>query len=93
MILKKYIEVIAKFNTEGEIVPLVIIWEDGHKFEIDRILDIRPAASLKAGGAGIRYTCRICGKQRFLFLEESRWFVEQELSDVYFKNGNEQPIT
>ena len=38
--------------------------------------DIRYAASLKAGGAGIRYTCMILGKERFLFLEENRWFVD-----------------
>ena len=33
-------------------------------------------ASLKAGGAGIRYTCRIDGKLTHLFLEGDRWFVE-----------------
>lgn len=83
MTLKKYIEVIAKFGISGDIIPIKIIWDDGHEFEIDRILDIRPAASLKAGGAGIRYTCRIYGKERFLFLEESRWFVEQDVGEYY----------
>ncbi|WRS28891.1 hypothetical protein U6B65_01390 [Oscillospiraceae bacterium MB08-C2-2] len=57
-------------------LPLVIQWEDGREFKIDRILDVRLAASLKAGGCGIRYTCRISGQQRYLFLEENRWFVE-----------------
>ena len=62
MSCKKYVEVTAKFDVDGTVFPLEIQWEDGAKFEIDRILDIRRAASLKAGGTGIRYTCRIRGR-------------------------------
>ena len=80
MSCKKYVEVTAKFDVDGT-VPLEIQWEDGAKFEIDRILDIRRAASLKAGGAGIRYICRIRGRVKYLWLEESRWFVEAKESD------------
>jgi hypothetical protein len=41
------------------------------------IVDRRRAASLKAGGVGIRYTCLICGGQHYLFYEENyKWFVE-----------------
>ena len=58
MSCKKYVEVTAKFDVDGTVFPLEIQWEDGAKFEIDRILDVRQAASLKAGGTGIRYTCR-----------------------------------
>ena len=47
----------------------------------DRILDIRRAASLKAGGTGIRYTCRIRGREKYLWLEETRWFIEAKESD------------
>ena len=36
------------------------------------------AAALKAGGCGIRYTCRIRGQQTYLFLDGDRWFVEQK---------------
>lgn len=78
---KKYVEVTAKFDTEGKVFPLKILWEDGSSYFIDKVLDVRPAASLKAGGAGIRYTCRINMVERFLFLEESRWFVEEILKD------------
>ena len=74
---KTYVEVTARFSTEGVITPLKILWRNGAVFLIDRVLDIRPAASLKAGGAGIRYTCRINGKETYLFLEENRWFVEE----------------
>ena len=60
----------------GNIVPIQIIWEDGRVFSIDKIIDKRNAASLKGGGKGIRYTVRILGKEKYLFLDEYIWFVE-----------------
>ena len=76
MVRKVYVEVTAKFDTEGNITPLSVTWEDGMVYEIDRILDRRRAASLKAGGIGMRYTCRISGRQSYLYYDEPRWFVE-----------------
>ena len=76
MARKVFVEVTARFDAEGKITPLSILGEDGTAYEIDRVLDIRRAASLKAGGIGIRYTVRINGKQSYLFYEEPRWFVE-----------------
>lgn len=70
------VEVIARFNLEGDITPLQINWEDGQVFKIDRILASRQAASLKAGGQGIRYTIMVCGRQAFLYFENPIWFVE-----------------
>lgn len=75
-IRKVYVEVTARFNTEGEITPLSIVWEDGRTFEIDRVLDVRKAASTKAGGVGLRYRVRILGKETYLFYENPNWFVE-----------------
>jgi len=71
-----YVEVAAVFTPEGQIVPRQIRWEDGTLFTVDRVVDIRHAAALKAGGCGLRYTIRIQGKQTYLFLDEDRWFVE-----------------
>jgi len=45
-----------------------IVWDDGRRFEVDRVLDVTKAASLKAGGRGTRYKCRIRGKEIYLFL-------------------------
>lgn len=70
------VEVIARFNLEGDITPLQINWEDGQVFNIDRILASRQAASLKAGGQGIRYTIMVGGRQAFLYFENPIWFVE-----------------
>ena len=74
------VEVLAKHGLAGGVTPLVIKLEDGRKFPVDRVLDVRPAASLKAGGAGIRYTCRISGRERYLFLDDGCWFVENAIS-------------
>lgn len=73
--MKKFVDVIAVFDTDGKITPLKIKYDE-EAFSVDRIVDVRPAASLKAGGAGIRYTCYIYGKLTYLFLEETKWFVE-----------------
>ena len=72
---KHYTEVKAVFDTEGNIMPISMKYGD-EEFEVDRICDIRPAASLKSGGAGIRYTCFVDGKQTYLFLEDTKWFYE-----------------
>lgn len=76
MARKVFIEVTAKFDIDGNITPLYIKWEDGRIYQIDKILDKQRAASLKAGGQGTRYTCKIEGKQTYLFYEEPKWFVE-----------------
>lgn len=74
---KKYVEVTAVFNEEGKMKPLSIHWEDGRSFQIDRVTDVRRAASLRAGGCGTRYTCMIAGKRSYLFYEDGgKWFVE-----------------
>jgi len=75
---KVYVDVLAAFSQEGDVHPLAIKWEDGRRYHVDRVIDVRRAASLKAGGTGIRYTCVVCGKQTYLFLEENRWFVEKQ---------------
>ena len=75
--MKINLQVNADFDLDGNIRPRAITWEDGRVFEIDRILDVRRAASLKAGGVGMRYICRIHGKEVRLFNEEGHWFMEK----------------
>lgn len=74
---KVYVGVTARFEPDGRLLPMSVTWEDGHEYEVDRILNVRRAASLKAGGAGIRYTVRIGRTETYLFLEEDKWFVER----------------
>lgn len=73
---KVYVKVKAEFDTEGCIRPVTMTWEDGTVYEIDRVLEAKRAASMKAGGIGTRYTVRILGKVRYLWFENPAWFVE-----------------
>ena len=86
--LKVYVPVDVRFDETGRMLPHAIIWEDGTKYEIDKVTDIRPAPAQKAGGQGDRYTVRIGGKQSYLFFERAatvtgcslgRWFVERKI--------------
>ena len=74
---KIFVEVFARHDRQGQIHPEAIIWQDGRLFAIDKVLDVRPAASLRAGGQGMRYTSDIRGNVRYLFHEnDGLWFVE-----------------
>ena len=75
---KVYVDVDAHFCKDGRLIPKAIIWEDGRRYEIDRITNIARRASLKAGGCGIRYTCIVNGRQGYLFYEVDKWFVERK---------------
>lgn len=84
--LKVYVPVKAIFTDDGTIRPIALAWEDGQVYEIDRVLEVRPAAAMKAGGQGDRYTVLINGRSSYLFFERNhsltgnnlgRWFVER----------------
>lgn len=86
--IKVYVAVKADFRPDGTILPRIITWEDGTKYKIDRILDIRQAAAAKAGGQGDRFTIQVNGKQSYLFFERNaslvgnnigKWFVERKV--------------
>ena len=78
---KVYVEVSEIRQKDGKVIPMSFVWEDGMPYEIDKIIDIRRAASLKAGGAGLRYTVRVQNRETFMFLEEDlgvgKWFMER----------------
>ena len=81
MMQRKYIEVLCRHTEDGKIVPVEIIWGDGRRFEIDRVLEAKQSCEMKTGGLpGWRYTCRVMGKQVDLWLEgdSRRWFMELE---------------
>lgn len=81
--MKRYVEVTSHTNGQGQIFPLVLWWDRDHRYAIDKVLDRRRAASLKAGGVGWRYTCRIRGQERYLYLEDTgKWFVEAKADET-----------
>ena len=74
---KVYVDVNATFSRDGVITPRRIRWTDGRVYHVERIVDVRRAASLRAGGFGLRYECRIDGQTTYLYYERDRWFVER----------------
>ena len=75
---KVYVAVNEDRDVDGKIIPRIMIWEDGERYEIDEVRDIRRAASLKGGGVGLRYEVRIGNTITYMWLEETRWFVERK---------------
>lgn len=75
---KTFVKVTAEHDENGKTKPLALVWTNGKLYEIDRVTDVRQAPSRKAGGLGIRYICRIRGKEVYLFEDEGKWFVENK---------------
>lgn len=84
--IKVYVDVLASFRADGTLLPKQLTWEDGTKYPIDVVTDIRQAAAMKAGGQGDRYTIKVNGCMSYLFFERNasirgnnigRWFVER----------------
>ena len=85
---KVYVAVDVSFSSEGVMLPRAVVWEDGHRYNIDRVKDIRPGYAAKAGGQGDRYTILVNGQITYLYFERStnlagnvigRWFVERKV--------------
>ena len=79
---KRYVAVDARFEEDGRMTPTSIIWDDGRRFAIDEVRDVRRAASLKTGSDGMRYTIRIGQTVTYLFFEGERWFVEERIVEM-----------
>lgn len=99
---KVYVAVKTDFAADGTMFPREVTWENGEKFEVDRVLDIWWAAAMKAGCEGDRYTIIVHGKQRYLFFERNtnlnennigRWFVERKRRFILHLNKNTDLIT
>lgn len=85
---KVYVTVFVEHSSDGTMLPRTVVWEDGLKYDIDRVIDIRPAYAAKAGGQGDRYTIQVNGARTYLYFERStnltgnvigRWFVERKV--------------
>ena len=66
---KAYVNVIVEHQLDGQKTPLQIIFEDGRKFNIDRVVERRRAA-------GIRYKIIIGRQERYIYEDDGLWFVE-----------------
>ena len=70
---KVFVKVHVIFSPKGDITPVSFVRDDGRKFEIDKILEIKRAANHAIGGLGFRYDCMVMGKQVALWLDGGKW--------------------
>lgn len=79
---KLYVGVVSLTDEEGAVTPLEVVWPDGRRFVVDRVYDVRRAASTRAGGTGLRYAIRVGGTKTRLWYEGPRWFVEAKVGEA-----------
>ena len=70
------VKVNADFMDYEKVLPRFVVWED-RRYAVDRVTDIRRAASQKLGVMGIRYTCLIKGRVVYLYLVDYLWYMER----------------
>ena len=77
---KDYVTVVARHELGGRIRPVAYQLPGGSPVKIDNITDERQSASLKSGGQGMRYTCKVTVDEVqsdvYLFHDEELWFME-----------------
>lgn len=77
---KVFVAVLARFDTEGNMKPVAIEWENGEEFRISKVTDIRTAPPPHVGSLiTVRYKIIVQGKERELYREKysNQWFVEK----------------
>jgi len=76
---KVYVNVLAKFDRDGNITPLIVEWEDGRQYEIDNILDVRRNTLQCENEKWVRYMVLIGKNRTALYYEDPAWFVERKM--------------
>lgn len=81
-----YVEVSARFDSTGYMLPVAVTWSDGRTFPIKKVRDFRPAGMMGNDLSVDCFTVLIQGKEKLLFFEHidprftgrlGRWFVEK----------------
>ena len=72
-----YVGMQIKYDVDGNITELVIIWPDGRQFEVDQLLDVKPTITV-GSGFGNRYKCMVRNKEVSLYNDtvEGKWYVK-----------------
>jgi hypothetical protein len=70
-----YITVNVDFDPEGISTPRSIVWPDGRRFTVDRVIS-RDRVGANWREIDQRYAVIIAGQKRFIYRKGDRWFVE-----------------
>lgn len=75
---KQYVDAIVLHKRDGSIEIMEILWPDGRRFKVDKTEAHGYASGSRTGSGGKEYAIWIKGRQRLLFLEKNRFFVETD---------------
>ena len=67
------VKMLTVHHENGLCIPLWLKWNDGRKFKVDEVLEVKPN-----GINNIIYKVKIRGKQRVLYLRQNKWYVEKK---------------
>lgn len=70
---KELITVEADRQTDGLLLPKAVLWKDGRRFEISRVLFY--SASPTGEYEGIRYTVMIGSAEKYIYRVNHKWYV------------------
>lgn len=86
---KQYVQVDARWNVDGDVCPVAVIWSDGRRLDAQRMIGKPvPLSKSKRGGSAVRFDVLIRGRTRSLYFEQvpdewgsthpgiMRWYVE-----------------
>lgn len=75
---KIYVNVIAKFDKDGNITPMILEWKNGLLYDVERALLLGECSSRRAGGQGIRFMVQIGSRQAVLSFEDPCWYISRK---------------
>lgn len=76
--VKEYVEMIAKFDKDGNMTPMRVMLRDGTIYDIDKVLSVRRNSEMSGNGKGLCYAVCIGNAKTMLYYEEPAWYVERK---------------
>ncbi|MCC8122033.1 MAG: hypothetical protein LIO58_00595 [Oscillospiraceae bacterium] len=81
---KTYVKVNAQFDTAGHVMPTSLCVGDS-EYVVDRVLEIKKAASMKVGGLGLRYLVSISSDELEVYNKRCHlWFEYGQDPEMWF---------
>ena len=71
-----FVEVTARFDIFGNIMPVSIMWEDGTVYDIDNVLTHKNVDGLQKNSVATMFIVIIKEEQKCIFLDNGRWYVK-----------------
>lgn len=73
--MRKDVAAIARFDANGGVWPLVLVWSDGRRFKVEKVTNV---ISLKdaENNPYLQYSCLIRSRESHVYYDGVRWFVD-----------------